>query len=65
MMRQLSGCKDGPCPKVFHDAKWDEYYIQGDNVADAPMTTIAPHERLVRVPGTIMREAVAAMQAGI
>jgi hypothetical protein len=63
-MRQLSGCKDGPCPKVFHDEELDEYYIQGEYVADAPMTTIPSHERLVRVPGAIMREAVAAMQAG-
>ena len=63
-MKQLFGCETGPCPKVFHDEETDSYLFQGDNVEAMSLTTIPDHERLVRVPGHIVRGAIAAMKAG-
>lgn len=63
-MKQLAGCETGPCPKVFHDEKADDYLFQGENVQQMDLTTIPTHERLVRVPGSVVRAAIANMQAG-
>ncbi|HEX3815811.1 MAG TPA: hypothetical protein VHX59_23475 [Mycobacteriales bacterium] len=63
-MRQLAGCETGPCPKVFYNTETDEFDVQGTNVAAMPLTTIPDDEKLVRIPGAIMRQAIAAYRAG-
>lgn len=63
-MRVIGGCKDGPCPKVIHDDETDEFFVQGPNVEELAVTTIPGHERVVRIPGDVMRESIAALQAG-
>jgi hypothetical protein len=56
-MRQLSGCKSGPCPKVFETDSGD-FEVQGTTVSGNPLTTVPAHESLVRIPRSVMLEAI-------
>ena len=60
-MRQLSGCKDGSCPKVFETDSGD-FEVQGATVAGSPLTTVPADEALVSIPRAVMMEALQALQ---
>jgi hypothetical protein len=61
-MRQLSGsCKSSACPKVFETDSGD-FEVQGATVAGNPLTTVPAGESLVRIPRSVMLDAVRALQ---
>lgn len=60
-MRQLSGCKDGPCPKVFETDSGD-FLVQGTTatgIGDVPAD-----ESVVLIPRAILLETITALDVG-
>ena len=67
-LRQLSGCKNGPCPKVFKDIDSQDVIVQGYAVQDpldlARVGNVPSGEAVVRIPRAIFAQAIRAMRKG-
>lgn len=63
--RQVSGCKDGPCPNWYELASGD-YMFQGAELHQVDGLAPLPGQTLIRMPRSVIREGfgVVAPKAG-
>ncbi len=62
VLRQVAGCKDGPCPNWYELADGD-FMFQGDELHQTDGLSPLPEQAVIRVPRVLLREGIGQVDA--